>query len=182
MRNNSFNKLEKADKMVDSFLKVAISLDLICALLLLIGGILVCALVDVGTGIGYIISALIMCGFGVFLVYLSHSLLTVFVDGMNDIKTSGIAIDELKSRQNIPEINIPKAFEQCTNFYLYYSDKGMYLSLSAIESQTVSVVKDLQQAIKFQTEEEALRFAEYKRLTIGDKWTIIKKNLIIPLC
>lgn len=71
MRNNSFNKLEKADKMVDSFLKVAISLDLICALLLLIGGILVCALVDVGTGIGYIISALIMCGFGVFLVYLS---------------------------------------------------------------------------------------------------------------
>lgn len=53
MRNNSFNKLEKADKMVDSFLKVAISLDLICALLLLIGGILVCALVDVGTGIGY---------------------------------------------------------------------------------------------------------------------------------
>lgn len=56
------------------------------------------------------------------------------------------------------------------------------MSLSAIESQTVSVVKDLQQAIKFQTEEEALRFAEYKRLTIGDKWTIIKKNLIIPLC
>lgn len=119
MRNNSFIKLEKADKMVNTYLKVAVCLDLICGFLLLVAGIVVCALVDVATGIGYIVSALLMCGFGIFFVYLSHALLTVFVDGMNDIKTSGVIIDELKNNQTMPEINIPKAFEQCTYFYLF---------------------------------------------------------------
>lgn len=66
-------------------------------------------------------------------------------------------------------------------FLFVLIDKGMYLSVSSIESQSVSVVKDLSAAIKFQTEDGAQRFAEYKRLSIGEKWKIIKKNLIVPL-
>ena len=50
-----------------------------------------------------------------------------------------------------------------------------------MEEQSLRVVKDIFSAIKFNSEEEAKRFADYKRIEIGEKWQIVKKNLIIPI-
>ena len=50
-----------------------------------------------------------------------------------------------------------------------------------MDGQGLRVVKDVLCALKFQSEEEAKRFAEYKRLELDEKWQIVKKNLIVPL-
>ena len=182
MRNKDFTNLDKAKRYVDAFLKVAMTFCIIIAVLMIIGGIILCVY-DGITGVTYIITGAITCGFGIFMIYMVHSLLTVFVDGMNDIKHNGITIENIASTDNtsLSLPTMPKSYETCTNYYLYYIDKGSYLSSNSMDGQGLRVVKDVLYALKFQSEEEAKRVAEYKRLELDEKWQIVKKNLIVPL-
>lgn len=178
MRNKNFRDLEKAKRYVDTFLKVALAFCIIMALLLVILGIILCVY-DGVSGAIYIINGVIVGAFGIFISYLVHALLTVFVDGMNDVKTSGIIIDEMSGNSNVT--TSAKTYESCTNYYLFYVDKDAYLSAKTMDGQGIKGVRDVLSAMKFQSEDDAKRFAEYKRLEIGEKWQIVKKDLIVPI-
>lgn len=179
MRNKEFGNLEKAKRYVDAYLKVALAFFIIMAVLLVIAGIILCVYSG-AVGVGYMISGGIVCGFGIFMSYMIHALLTVFVDGMNDVKESGIVIDEMSETQNAP--NSAKTYESCSNYYLFYADKDAYLSAKTMDGQGIKGVRNVLSAMKFQSEDDARRFAEYKRLEIGEKWQIVKKDLIVPIC
>lgn len=185
MINKSFSEIEKAKKYVEVFKKVTVTLCAILSVLMLIAGIILCVY-NGTTGVSYIIYSVILCGFGIFMVYYTNAISNVFVDGMDDIKSSAIMIEQIakgnSGKNNEQNTNVfPKSFESCINFYLYYVEKGAYLSASTVEEQSLRVVKDIFSAIKFNSEEEAKRFADYKRIEIGEKWQIVKKNLIIPI-
>lgn len=182
MRNKDFNELDKAKKYVDIYFKVAISFCIVMAVLMLIAGIVLCVY-DGVSGVIYIISGAIFCGIGIFGVFVTRTMLAVFVDGLNDIKQSGLAIDAIATSDKFSnnETDKPKSYESCTNYYLYYIDKNAYLCSSSMSGQGMSVVKNVLSALKFQSEDEAKRFADYKRIEIGDKWQIVKKDLIIPI-
>lgn len=185
MINKSFSEIEKAKRYVEVFKKVAVTLCAILAVIMLIAGIILCVY-DGAAGVSYIIYSVILCGFGIFMVYFTNAISNVFVDGMDDIKSSAILIEQIakgnSGKNNEQNVNVfPKFFESCINFYLYYVEKGAYLSASTVEEQSLRVVKDIFSAIKFNSEEEAKRFADYKRIEIGEKWQIVKKNLIIPI-
>lgn len=178
MRNKNFRDLETAKKYVDTFLKVALAFCIIMAVLLVIGGIILCVYSG-AAGASYIITGVIVGAFGIFMAYMVHALLTVFVDGMNDVKTSGIIIDEMSGNSNVT--STAKTYESCTNYYLFYADKDAYLSAKTMDGQGVKGVRDILSAMKFQSEDDARRFAEYKRLELGEKWQIVKKDLIVPI-
>ena len=173
MRNKNFRDLETAKKYVDTFLKVALAFCIIMAVLLVIGGIILCVYSG-AAGASYIITGVIVGAFGIFMAYMVHALLTVFVDGMNDVKTSGIIIDEMSGNSNVT--STAKTYESCTNYYLFYADKDAYLSAKTMDGQGVKGVRDILSAMKFQSEDDARRFAEYKRLELGEKWQIVKKT------
>lgn len=178
MINKDFTNFNKAKKYVNAFLNVSMTFCIIIAILLIIGGIII-ASYDIVTGVTYIISGAIACGFGIFMTYMIHSLLTVFVWGMNDIKNIGITIESIAdSTRQLPAML--KYYESCTNYYLYYIDKDSYLSSNSTDGQGLRVVKDVLYALKFQSEEEAKRFAVYNRLKLGENWKIVKKNPNVP--
>lgn len=182
MRNRNFNDLDKAKRYVDVFLKVALSFNIVMAVFMVIAGIFLCVY-DGASGAVYIIGGVVTCGFGIFMVFMIHSLLMAFVDGMYDIKYNGIVLDNMAKSDSAHVVaeSVAKSYETCTNYFLYCTEKNAYLSSNAINAQGVSVVKDVLCALKFQSDDEAMRFADYKRLEIGEKWQIVKKELIIPL-
>lgn len=184
MRNRNFNNLESAKTLTGTYFKVGIALIVITALCMFIAGIVVCVQVDIGMGIGYIIASLIYGGFGAFFVYMIYMLVRIYVDGMNDLKCNGIAIDGIAGGENGANTVLPhaKAYETCTNYYLYYVEKDSYLSANnSADGQSIRVVKNVLSALKFVSEEEALRYADYRRFDVGGKWKVVKKDLIIPL-
>ncbi len=174
-RNADFKNIQDAKKLVDNYLKVSIAICLITALGVLILGIVYCVYGDI-VGVFYIVSAIITGFFGVFMSYLTYALLMVFIDGMRDVKISGIKFDEFSEKTNNT-----KAYEFCSNYYLYYNEKDAYLSSNTMNGQGMRVVKEVLNALKFHSEDDAKLFAEYKKIEIGEKWKIVKKDLFLPI-
>lgn len=170
-RNTDFASIQDAKKLVDNYLKVSIAICLIVSLCVLILGIVYCVYGNI-VGVFYIVSAIITAFFGVFMSYLIYTLLIVFIDGMRDVKISGIKLDEFSEKSNNT-----KAYEFCSNYYLYYNEEDAYLS----SNKGMRVVKDVLNALGFHSEDEAKLFAEYKKIEIGEKWKIVRKDLFLPI-
>lgn len=183
MRNRDFSKLSNLVRVFNTLRNVAITITIVVSILMFIGGIVICVYGEIATGISSIISSLIFGGFGSFAIYCSHLFATAIIDAMSDIKQTGITVDDMQNNQS-EQVSLKlesKSYETSTCYLLRYIEKGSYLSSTSVEDRSLRVTKSITTAIKFNSEQEAEKFAIYKDLSVGEKWDIIKKDLIIPI-
>ncbi len=105
------------------------------------------------------------------------------IDAMTDIKQTSIVVEDMQNNQK-EQLSLKiesQSFETSTCYLLRYIEKGSYLSATSVEDRSLRVTKSITTAIKFNSEQEAKKFADYKDLSVGEKWDIVKKDLIIPI-
>ena len=183
MRNRDFSKLSNLERVFGTLRNVSMVIMRISSVMLFIGGIVLCVYGEIATGISSIISSLILGGFGSFAIYCSHLFATAIIDAISDIKQTGITIDDMQNKQ-AEQVSLKlesKSYETSTCYLLRYIEKGSYLSSAAYEERSLRVTKSISAALKFNSEQEAKKFADYKALSVGGKWDIVKKDLIIPI-
>lgn len=183
MRNREFSKLSALTRVFNTLRNVAITITIVVSILMFIGGIIICVYDGIPIGISSIICSLVLGGFGSFMIYCSHLFVTAIIDAMSDIKQTGIAIDDMQNNQ-AKQVSLKlesKSFETITCYLLRYIEKGSYLSSASVEDRSLRVTKSITNAIKFNSEQEAKKYADYKDISIDDKWDIVKKDLIIPI-
>ena len=183
MRNRDFSKLNNLEKIFGTLRNVSMVITIILSLIMFIGGVLVCALVDVATGISYIVSSLILGGFGTYMIFCSFMFSNAVIDAMTDIKQTSIVVEDMQNNQK-EQLSLKiesQSFETSTCYLWRYIEKGSYLSATSGEDRSLRVTKSITTAIKFNSEQEAKKFADYKDLSVGEKWDIVKKDLIIPI-
>lgn len=183
MANNSYDGLSKTEEMSKKFKIIGLVVAIFLAVTYFIGGICLCVLVDVQTGVTMLFSGLIIGALGIFGVYFLHQLLMVQCDAMRDIKAARIANDEREisgdtSSQNVV---VQKAYETSELYYLLYLERGAYLYVDVENPGALKTTRSLLSAMKFQSEEEALKYADYKGLNMEEKWKIVKKSLIVAV-
>lgn len=183
MRNKDFSKLSKLVGVCNTLKNVAIVITIIAAIIMFVGGIILCAYGEILTGLSTIIGSLILGGFGELAIYFWHLLVTAVIDAMSDIKLTGIAVDDMLN--NHPEqepLKLEcKSYETSTCYLLRYIKKGSYLCSTSVEDRSLRVTKSVMGAIKFNSAQDAEKFADYKALSVGEQWDIVKKDLIIPI-
>lgn len=179
MKNDNFNAISKADNMAKNFKIIMLVVVSALAAIYVIGGIVVCALVDVSTGITMLLSGIIIGVLGVFGTYFTHQLIVVMLDATIDIKANRIANES--KLNDVKQPSSQSAYERCEAFYLLYLERDAYLYLDIENPSSLKTIKSLLDAMKFQSEEEALKFADYKRLNMQEKWKVVKKELIIAV-
>lgn len=183
MRNRDFSKLSDLTRVFNTLRNVAITITIVVSILMFIGGIIICVYGEIVTGISSIISSLVLGGFGTFSIFCSHLFATAIIDAMSDIKQTGITIDDMQNNQ-AKQVSLKlesKSFETSTCYLLRYIEKGSYLSSTSVEDRSLRVTKSISGAIKFNSEQEAKKYADYKDLSVDEKWDIVKKDLIIPI-
>ncbi len=183
MRNKDFSKLTNLERVFGTLRNVAMVITIISSLAMFVGGIIVCVYVDISTGVSSIISSLIIGGFGTYMIFCSFMFANATIEAMADIKQTSIAVEEMQKNQS-GQFSLKlegKSYETSTCYLLRYIDKGAYLSSTAYEERALKVTKSIMTAIQFQSETEAKKFADYKGLPIGEKWDIVKKDLIVPI-
>ncbi len=183
MRNRDFSKLNNLEKLFNTLRVVAITITIAMSILMFIGGIIVCVYNEIATGISAIITSLIFGGFGTFVIYCSHMFAIAIIDAMTDIKQTSVVVEDMKTNR-IEQSSVTigsKSYETSTCYLLRYIEKGSYLSASSVEDRSLRVTKSIMASLKFDSEQEAEKFADYKGLSLDDKWDIVKKDLIIPI-
>lgn len=184
MINNSYVNLSEAERLAKKFKVLCIVILSIFSGFCIIGGIIVCAVVEISTGISLLVSGIVSGALGIFGIHVLFWFVQVACEAMCDVKESRIMVGEIKDHLLKPtkeKNSTPKAFETCSWYYLMYIERGAYLFEESASAQTVKTINSLIGAMKFQSEEEALKYADYKGLKIGEKWKVVKKDLIVPI-
>lgn len=183
MRNKNFSKLNDLERLFNTLRNVAITITIVVSVFMFIGGIIICVYGEIATGISAIISSLILGGFGSFAIYCSHMFAIAIIDAMTDIKQTSVFVEDIQANHG-GQASVKfesKSYETSTCYLLRYIEKGSYLCSSTVEDRSLRVTKSIMASLKFNSEQEAEKFADYKGLSLEDKWDIVKKDLIIPI-
>lgn len=186
MKNNSYQDITKAESMAKKYKYIMLFTIAFLALTFVIGGICICALVDASTGAPMIFSGIIMGALGIFGAYYSYQMTIVLLDVATDVKTNrimneGRAISNAPQQPQVLQAIAQCAYETSDMYYLMSLESAEYLYADLSNSQVLRTTSSLLEAMNFQSEEEALKFADYKGLRIDEKWKVVRKKLIIPI-
>lgn len=182
MKNDNYQGITKAERMAKIYKNIMLFVTVFVAVVSFIGGICICALVDVSTGVVYVFGGLIIAAIGIFGVFYAYQMTLTLLDVATDVKANRI------KNESVPCVEVPeynqinnRAYETSECFYLQYIERDAYLFIDVKEPSALKTTRSLLSAMRFQSEEEALKYADYKGLAMGEKWKVVKKQLIIAV-
>lgn len=181
MQNKSFEKLEKIDNFVGTFFHIMLGGLIVLCVLLLILGFVICSFGDLAIGLIVAGCSIVIAVFGIIALHFANMLFEVLIDSLVDTKSSALYManisakcSELLDSKNNAKSAKPQ--EHRISFYLHQPQMGEYLT-----DKPDRFSKSIMNAMAFESEEEALKYADSKGLKIGEKWKVVKKDLIVPI-
>lgn len=173
VKNNVFSDISKAEEMAQKFKTILLVVMGILTAVFVIGGICFCVLIDVIIGMAMLLFGIIIGVLGIFGAYFLYQLLFVLLDAMRDVKLNRIANESKLSNNAQQTQNVDEAREL---YYLLFVEQNAYLYIDQESPDVLKATRSLRKAMSFDSEEEALKYAEQKGLNLNERWKIVKKK------
>lgn len=181
MYNKEFDNLDKTTNVVESLKKIAYVFEVIVILTFVITGIVLAVEGAVAYGLVLLFVGLIGGLFTLFLTYCSFVFLTAFVEMMYDVKYIRLGDKSIAVKVDEDSSKIKNDNESATVFLLLHVKRNAYFEkIEKNENGAIAkLTKNVLSANAFKSEEDAKKFAEEKRLKLGEDWKIVVKRLMV---